>query len=95
MVGGLWPFRLEVWPESQFARLLALSNRRIIVAFAVMMCRAAHAVHFLSALYNQAVRQKVMDWVEAFAGNEFPRMNGVIVECLQEYETQPVSESAV
>ena len=44
---------------------------------------------------DQAVRQKVMDWVEAFAGNEFPRMNGVIVECLQEYETQPVSPSTV
>ena len=28
---------LEVWPESQFARFLALSNRRIIVASAVMM----------------------------------------------------------
>ena len=29
--------RLEVWPESQFAKFLALSNKRIIVAFAVMM----------------------------------------------------------
>ena len=28
---------LEVWPESQFAKFLALSIRRIIVAFAVMM----------------------------------------------------------
>ena len=44
---------------------------------------------------DQAVRQKVMDWVEAFVGNEFPRMNKVIVECLQEYETQPASESSV
>ena len=37
---------------------------------------------------DQEVRQKMMDWVEVFAGNEFPRMNGVIVKCLQEYETQ-------
>ena len=44
---------------------------------------------------DPAVRQKVMDWVKAFAGNEFPSMNAVIVKCLQEYATQPVSESAV
>ena len=44
---------------------------------------------------DQEVRQKMMDWVEAFAGNEFPRMNGVIVKCLQEYETQQNGASAV
>ena len=44
---------------------------------------------------DPAVRQKVMDWVEAFAENEFARMNEVIVKCLQEFETWPVSESAV
>ena len=44
---------------------------------------------------DPAVRQKVMDWVEAFANTEFPRMNEVIVECLQEYETQPVIASPV
>ena len=44
---------------------------------------------------DPAVRQKVTDWVEAFAENEFPRMNEVIVKCLQEYETQPVIASPV
>ena len=44
---------------------------------------------------DPAVRQKVMDWVEAFAKTQFLRMNEVIVKCLQEYATQPVSESAV
>ena len=41
------------------------------------------------------VRQKVMDWVEAFAETKFSRMNEVIVKCLQEYETQQNGASAV
>ena len=44
---------------------------------------------------DPAVRQKVMDWVEAFAKTEFLRMNAVIVECLQEYATQQNGASAV
>ena len=44
---------------------------------------------------DPAVRQKVMDWVAVFAENEFPRMNGVIVKCLQEYETLQNGASAV
>ena len=44
---------------------------------------------------DQAVRQKVMDWVAAFAENEFPKMNEVILACLREYGTQPVSASTV
>ena len=44
---------------------------------------------------DPAVRQKVMDWVEAFAENEFPRMNEAIVKCLQEYETLQNGASAV
>ena len=44
---------------------------------------------------DPAVRQKVMDWVAAFAETEFPRMNEVIVKCLQEYETLQNGASAV
>ena len=33
-----------------------------------------------------SVRGKIMDWVSAFAGNRFREMNGVIVDCLKEYE---------
>ena len=44
---------------------------------------------------DQEVRQKVMDWVAVFAETEFPRMNAVIVKCLQEYETHQNGASAV
>ena len=44
---------------------------------------------------DTAARQKAMDWVGACAGNEFPRMNDVIVKCAQEYKSQQTSASAV
>ena len=44
---------------------------------------------------DPAARQKAMDWVGAFTGREFPRMNEVIVKRLQEYETQQTSASVV
>ena len=44
---------------------------------------------------DTAARQQALDWVEASAGNEFPRLNEVIVKCPQEYKAQQTSASAV
>ena len=44
---------------------------------------------------DTAARQQALDWVGASAGNEFPRMNDVIVKCPQEYKAQQTSASAV
>ena len=44
---------------------------------------------------DPTVRQKVMDWVAAFAENEFPRMNEIIVACLREYGTQQARASTI
>ena len=44
---------------------------------------------------DTAARQQALDWVEASAGNELPRMNDVIVKCPQEYKAQQTSASAV
>ena len=44
---------------------------------------------------DTAARQQALDWVEASAGNEFPRMNDVIVKCPQEYKAQQNSASVV
>ena len=44
---------------------------------------------------DTAARRKALDWVEDSAGNEFPRMNEVIVKCPQEYKAQQTSASAV
>ncbi len=37
---------------------------------------------------QDAIRRKIMDWVNNFAENEFPAMNKVIVDCLREYEAE-------
>ena len=44
---------------------------------------------------DTAARRKALDWVEDSAGNEFPRMNEVIVKCPQEYKAQQTSASGV
>ena len=44
---------------------------------------------------DTAARQQALDWVGDSAGNEFPRMNDVIVKCPQEYKAQQNSASAV
>ena len=44
---------------------------------------------------DTAARRKALDWVEDSAGNEFPRLNEVIVKCPQEYKAQQTSTSAV
>ena len=44
---------------------------------------------------DTAARRKALDWVEDSAGNEFPRLNDVIVKCPQEYKAQQTSASAV
>ena len=44
---------------------------------------------------DTAARQKALDCVGDSAGNEFPRMNDVIVKCPQEYKAQQNSASAV
>ena len=43
---------------------------------------------------DTAARQKALDWGDS-AGNEFPRMNDVIVKCPQEYKAQQTSASDV
>ncbi len=35
-----------------------------------------------------ATRAKIEAWVKNFAENEFPAMNDVIVNCLEEYEAE-------
>ena len=44
---------------------------------------------------DTAARQQALDCVGDSAGNEFPRMNDVIVKCPQEYKAQQTSASAV
>ena len=44
---------------------------------------------------DTAARQQALDCVGDSAGNEFPRMNDVIVKCPQEYKAQQNSASAV
>ena len=43
---------------------------------------------------DPAVRAKLTDWVVSFAGNDFPRMNAVIVGCFREYEARQSDDNS-
>ena len=42
---------------------------------------------------GEYIRKEIMNWVEHFTQNDFPKMNEVIVDCFREYEAQQADSS--